>query len=193
VVKNYNSDILLTGMSTITKGIYHFEDKDFTLDESHLYFAGDPKKPLMDIKANYSKDQYVIHIFISGTPEEPIVNFNSDPYLSQQQILSLILFDGTGSGKGAEAYTLLGGTFAKGLIKSLGINVDHLLLGKDINDELSLEIGRRISKNVTVMYIHDEGQDGVKVQIEHGSRFETDIIIQPPKHSSIEFLYKRDR
>ena len=193
IVKNYNSDIFLTGMSTITKGFYRFEEKQFTLDESHFYFAGDIKKPLMDIKANYTKDQYVIHIFISGTSEEPIVNFNSDPYLSQQQILSLILFDGTGSGKGAEAYTLLGGTFAKGLIKSLGINVDHLLLGTDINDELSLEIGRRISKNVTVMYIHDEGQDGAKVQIEHGSRFETDIIIQPPKHSSIEFLYKRDR
>ncbi|MBU1666791.1 translocation/assembly module TamB [bacterium] len=195
VLKNYKTNMMVTGMSTITKGHYQMEDKRFVLNESHLYFAGDPRKPLLDIKANYEKDQYTIHIFISGSAEEPIVNFNSDPYLTQQEILSLILFDGTGSssGQGAEAYTLLGGTFAKGLIKSLGVDVDHLLLGTDTNDELSLEIGRKISDNITMMYLHEDGKDGAKVRIEHSKDFETDIIIQPPSTSSIEFLYKQDR
>ena len=192
LLKNYDSDFMLTGMTTITKGYYQMEEKQFTLNESHIYFAGDPKKPLLDIKANYQKEDYLIHIFISGSTEEPIVNFNAEPYLTQQEILSLILFDGTGSsnGGGAEAYTLLGGTFAKGLIKSLGINVDHLLLGKDANDDLSFEIGRKVSKNVTVIYLHEDGKDGVKARIEHNRNFETDIIIQPPNSSSIEFLYK---
>jgi translocation and assembly module TamB len=195
VIKNYSSEILVTGMSTITDGYYQMEDKKFTLNESHIYFAGDPKKPLLDIKANYEKDEYTVHIFISGSTEEPIVNFNAEPYLTQQEILSLILFDGTGtsSGDGAEAYTLLGGTFAKGLIKSLGIDVDHLLLGTDANDDFSFEIGRKISKNVTVIYLHEDGKDGAKVRIEHNKNFETDIIIQPPNTSSIEFLYKQTR
>lgn len=195
VLKNYKTDLLVTGMSTITKGHYQVEDKRFILNESHLYFAGNPRKPLLDIKANYEKDQYMIHIFISGSAEEPIVNFNSDPYLTQQEILSLILFDGTGSssGQGAEAYTLLGGTFAKGLIKSLGVDVDHLLLGTDANDEFSLEIGRKISDNITIMYMHEDGKDGAKVRLEHSKDFETDIIIMPPSTSSIEFLYKQDR
>lgn len=194
VIKNYKTDMMVTGMSTIIKGYYQMEDKRFILNESHLYFAGDPRKPLLDIKANYEKDQYTIHVFISGSAEEPIVNFNSDPYLTQQEILSLILFDGTGSssGQGAEAYTLLGGTFAKGLIKSLGVDVDHLLLGTDTNDELSLEIGRKVSDDITVMYMHEDGKDGAKVRIEHSKNFETDIIIQPPSTSSIEFLYKQD-
>ena len=194
VIKNYGTDIMVTGMSTITKGYYQIEDKKFLLDESHLYFVGDPKKPLLDIKANYIKDQYTVHIFISGSAEEPIVNFNSDPYLKQQEILSLILFDGTGSnGQGAEAYTLLGGTFAKGLIKSLGINVDHLLLGTDLDNELSLEIGKKFSDDITLMYMHKNGKPGAKVRIEHTKNFETDIIIMPPNTSSIEFLYKQDR
>ncbi|CAA6800937.1 MAG: Unknown protein [uncultured Sulfurovum sp.] len=195
IVKNYNQEMLITGMSTITKGTYQLEDKEFSLDESHLYFTGDIKKPLLDIKANYIKDQYTVHVYISGTTENPIVNFNSEPFLTQQEILSLILFDGTGSssGKGAEAYTLLGGTFAKGLIKSLGIDVDHLLLGTDAEEELSLEIGKRISDNISVLYLHKDGLDGAKVRIEHSESFETDIIIQPPNTSSIEFLYKRDR
>ncbi|CAA6824316.1 MAG: Unknown protein [uncultured Sulfurovum sp.] len=195
LLKNYNQKMLLTGVTTVTNGYYELEDKKFILDESHLYFTGDIKTPLLDIKANYEKDEYNIHIFISGTTDSPIVNFNSEPYLTQQEILSLILFDGTGSssGKGAEAYTLLGGTFAKGLIKSLGIDVDHLLLGTDSQEQLSLEVGRRISKDVSVLYLHKDGLDGVKVKVEHSKSFETDIIIQPPNTSSIEFLYKQDR
>jgi len=119
ILKNYDQKMLVTGVTTITNGYYQIEDKQFMLDESHLYFTGDVKTPLLDIKANYVKDEYNVHIFISGTTDAPIVNFNSEPFLTQQEILSLILFDGTGSssGKGAEAYTLLGGTFAKGLIK----------------------------------------------------------------------------
>ncbi|CAA6804812.1 MAG: Unknown protein [uncultured Sulfurovum sp.] len=195
ILKNYNQEMLITGMSTITKGYYELEDKRFTLDKSHLYFTGDIKKPLLDIKANYEQEQYTIHIFISGTTDNPIVNFNSEPFLTQQEILSLILFDGTGSssGKGAEAYTILGGTFAKGLIKSLGISVDHLLLGTDADEEFSLEIGKKISDDVSVLYLHKDGLDGVKVRLEHSKNFETDIIIQPPNTSSIEFLYKQDR
>ena len=193
VVKEYKTDFMVTGMSTVTKGFYQMEDKYFNLNESHLYFAGDPKKPLLDIKATYQKDEYTIHIFISGSVEEPIVNFNAEPYLTQQEILSLILFDGTGSnGQGADAYTLLGGSFAKGLIKSLGIDVDHLLLGSDNNDELSLEIGRKISKNITLMYMFKDGENGVKVRAEHNKNFETDIIIMPST-SSIELLYRKDR
>ena len=195
LLKNYNQKMLLTGVSTISNGYYQLDDKKFLLDESHLYFMGNLKSPLLDIKANYEKDQYMVHIFISGTTDAPIVNFNAEPYLTQQEILSLILFDGTGSssGKGAEAYTLLGGTFAKGLIKSLGINVDHLLLGQDSNEQLSLEVGGKISKKVSVIYLHKDGLDGAKVRIEHSRSFETDIIIQPPNTSSIEFLYKQDR
>ena len=194
IVKNYEQNMMITGMSTIKDGYYDMEDKHFTLDESYLYFAGDVKKPLLDIKANYVKDQYTIHIFISGTSEEPIVNFNSDPYLTQQEILSLILFDetGTGNGKGAEVYTLLGGTLAKGLMKSLGINIDHFALGINDNDQLSLEVGSKISKNVSLIYLNRDGLNGAKVRVEHGKRFETDIIIMPPNTSSIEFLYKHD-
>ena len=195
ILKNYNQKMLVTGVSTIDNGYYQLEDKQFILDKSHLYFTGDIKKPLLDIKASYEKEQYNVHVFISGTTDNPIVNFNSEPFLTQQEILSLILFDGTGSssGKGAEAYTLLGGTFAKGLIKSLGIDVDHLLLGSNSEEELSLEIGKRISKNISVLYLHKDGLDGAKVRIEHSNSFETDIIIQPPNTSSIEFLYKQDR
>jgi len=195
VLKNYGQDMMVTGESTITKGKYQFEDKSFLINKSHLYFTGDLHTPLLDIKASYSKEEYNVHVFISGTTDAPIVNFNSEPFLTQQQIMSLILFDGTGSsrGTGAEAYTILGGTFAKGLIKSLGIDVDHFLLGQNEEQDLSLEIGKKISDDISILYLRKDGLDGVKVRVENSKHFETDIIIQPPNTSGIEFLYKQDR
>ena len=43
---------------------------------------------------------------------------------------------------------------------------------------------------MTFILQHKNGKDGVKVKIDHNLNFETDIIIQPPNTSSIEFLYK---
>ncbi|NOZ91215.1 MAG: hypothetical protein GXO60_08040 [Epsilonproteobacteria bacterium] len=193
IIKDYNREFKLLGTTTIINGYYKQDDKKFFLDESYIYFSGSPQKPMLDIKAIYNKEQYRIQIFISGTPQDPIINFNSDPYLTQQQILSLILFDSTGenSGSGTELYALLGGTFAKELMKSLGISVDHLVLGQGIDEQLSVEVGQKISKNVTIIYLHNNGKDGVKVRVDHSRHFETDILLQP-QSSSIEFLYKSD-
>jgi hypothetical protein len=193
VIKDYFKEIKVLGTTTIEKGYYQQDNKKFYFDKSYIYFSGNPKKPMLDIKAIYNKEQYSIQIFITGTPDDPIINFNSDPYLTQKQILSLILFDSTGenSGSGNELYSLLGGTFAKELMKSLGINIDHLVLGQGIDDQISLEVGQKISKDITVIYLHNNGKDGVKVKVDHGRHFETDILIYP-QSSSIDFLYKSD-
>jgi len=193
IIKDFYKEIKVLGTTTIDKGYYEKDNKKFYLDKSYIYFSGNPKKPMLDIKAIYNKEQYNIQIFITGTPDDPIINFNSDPYLTQKQILSLILFDTTGenSGSGNELYSLLGGTFAKELMKSLGINVDHLVLGQGIDEQISLEVGQKISKDVTVIYLHNNGKDGVKIKVDHGKHFETDILIYP-QSSSIDFLYKSD-
>jgi hypothetical protein len=194
IIKDYAKDFRLFGTATVNSGYYQQENKRFFLDESHIYFSGDPKKPLLEIKATYNKEQYNIQIFISGTTDDPIINFNSNPYLTQKEILSLILFDSTGenSGNATEVYALLGGTFAKELMKSLGLSVDHLVLGQGIDDRLSVEVGEKISDDITVIYQHNNGRDGVKVRVDHSKNFETDIIMYPPNSSSIEFLYKSD-
>jgi len=193
IIKDYFKEFKLLGTTTINRGYYKQENKKFFLDESYIYFSGNAKKPMLEIKATYTKEQYNIQIFISGTTDDPIINFNSDPYLTQKEILSLILFDSTGenSGSGTELYALLGGTFAKELMKSLGISVDHLVLGQGIDEQLSVEVGKKISKDITLIYLHNNGKDGIKVRVDHSRHLETDIILQP-QSSSIEFLYKSD-
>ena len=193
IIKDYLKEFKLLGTTTIERGYYTQENKKFFLDKSYIYFSGNPKKPMLEIKATYMKEQYNIQIFISGTTDDPIINFNSDPYLTQKEILSLILFDSTGenSGSGTELYSLLGGAFAKELMKSLGVSVDHLVLGQGIDEQLSVEVGKKISKDITLIYLHNNGKDGIKVRVNHSRHLETDIILQP-QSSSIEFLYKSD-
>ncbi|MCK4442361.1 MAG: translocation/assembly module TamB domain-containing protein, partial [Sulfurovaceae bacterium] len=193
IIKDYLKDFKVLGTTTIDRGYYRQENKFFFLDKSYIYFSGNPRRPILEVKATYNKEQYNIQIFISGTTEDPIINFNSDPYLTQKEILSLILFDSTGenSGSGTEAYALLGGTFAKELMKSLGISIDHLVLGQGIDEQLSVEVGKKISKDITLIYQHNNGKDGVKVRFDHSRHLETDIILQP-QSSSIELLYKSD-
>lgn len=191
-----NSDIRLLGQTHIVDGYFEQDKKRFYLAGSNIYFYGDPTKPILEIRATYKKEQYDIQIFITGSVDDPIINFNSNPYLTQKEILSLILFDATtstsGTGSSTELYAMLGGTFAKELMESLGLNVDHLLLGEGIDETLSVEVGRKISDNITVIYLHENGRDGVKLRVDHSQNFETDIILQPPNSSSIEFLYKSD-
>lgn len=192
LVKGYGEEFHLLGESHIVGGYFEQEGKRFYLEGSKIYFYGDLAKPLLEIKARYQKDQYTIRIYISGSSDDPIINFSSNPYLSQRDILSLILFDSAASGGTNAVYAMLGGAFAKELMKGLGVEVDHLLLGEGIDEGLSVEVGQKISEDITVMYQHENGKDGVKVRLDHGPNFETDIIIQPPNTSSIEFFYTQD-
>lgn len=196
IYKEYNKEMQILGQAVIKSGSYVVEDRYFSIEHSNLYFTGNPKNPILDIRARYSKDKYKVRIYITGTPNEPIVHFNSDPYLSQEEALSLILFDtptvDVGGGHGA--YAVVGSALAKNLVKNIaGIKLDHFILSESSDETINIEFGQRISDNITVIYLHENAKDGVKTRIEHNENFETDIIIMPPNSSSIEFLYKKNR
>ncbi|MBD3840005.1 MAG: translocation/assembly module TamB domain-containing protein [Epsilonproteobacteria bacterium] len=196
IYKEYNKEMQILGQAVIKSGSYVVEDRYFSIENSNLYFTGNPKNPILDIRARYIKDKYNVRIYITGTPNEPIVHFNSDPYLSQEEALSLILFDtptvDVGGGHGA--YAVVGSALAKNLVKNIaGIKLDHFILSESSDETINIEFGQKISDNITVIYLHENAKDGVKTRIEHNENFETDIIIMPPNSSSIEFLYKKNR
>jgi len=196
IYKEYNKDMQILGMATIKEGSYVVEDRFFSIQNSNLYFTGNPKNPILDIRAFYTKDRYKVRIYITGTPNEPVVHFNSDPFLTQEEALSLILFDtptvDVGSGHGA--YAVVGSALAKNLVKNIaGIKLDHFILSESADETINIEFGQKISDNITIIYLHENAKDGVKARIEHNENFETDIIIMPPNSSSIEFLYKKNR
>ena len=184
------SKILYLGSVELLEGGYYlFNGKKFILKRSYIYFTGDVNKPLLDITATYQSSKYLITIRITGTPDAPNINFSSNPPLTREQILSVILFDteeAADSHSGDEMMRMIGGVMAKAALSNLGINIDYLVIGEDG----TLEIGKKINDKVTVIYINGE-EPKIKIKYKHNRHMES-IIGASQKSESYDIIYKGD-
>ena len=195
--KEREKNLELLGRIEIIKGRYIQQTKEFKILPSELLFGGDMKNPYLSIKAKYYSNPYEITIDISGKLDSPIINFSSNPYLSQSDILSLLLFDSTSDsllshkGNGSNiAISFFGSTFAKEIVSKFGIKLDKLVVTTNEEGGLGVEIGKKISKRVTIIYINDIVQT-IKVKYQHSNHFETDLTISP-ESSGVDFIYKKE-
>jgi translocation and assembly module TamB len=195
--KEPNKRVELLGRVAILKGKYIEQNKEFIILPSELLFGGDFANPYLSIKAKHYANPYDISIDITGRLDSPIINFSSTPFLSQSDILSLLLFDSTSdsllSGKGNSsnmAISFFGSTFAKEIVKNFGIKLDKLMITTNEEGGLGFEVGKKISKKVTIIYINDIVQT-IKVKYQHSDHFETDLTLSP-ESSGIDFIYKKE-
>ena len=190
VYKAEFSDLMVLGSVEILKGgSYTFEDKEFILDQSHVYFTGNPNKPLLDASVKYESLNHLITITITGSADAPNINFSSKPSLTKEQILSVILFDsegGAGTNSGEDMMKMMGGAMAKSALSDFGVQLDHLMLGEDD----SIEVGKKLSDDITIIYVNDE-VSRVKIKYEHGKRTESVIEVNE-ESQSYDIIYKRD-
>jgi len=188
--KAKGSDILYLGSVDLLKGSsYIFQEKKFVLGKSAVYFTGNIEKPILDIKANYQALNHLITIGVTGIPAEPNINFSSNPSLTREQILSLILFDSETDGdthSGNEMMRMMGGAMAKSALSDVGVKVDHLAFGEGN----SVEVGKKLTRKITVIYINEE-LPKVKLKYKHGKRTES-VIGVSEESQSYDIIYKRD-
>lgn len=170
-------------------GSYMFEDKKFIFRKSHLYFTGNPSKPILDARVRYRSLNYLITIAATGTPDAPIINFSSSPSLTREEILSVILFDseaGARTNNGDEMMKMMGGAMAKSALANAGIKIDHLVLGEGN----SVEVGKKLTDKITIIYVNDE-ISSVKLQYRHTPH--TESVIEASEISqSYDIIYKTD-
>ncbi len=195
--KEKKKELEFLGRIILKGGEYAQGTKEFTILPSELIFGGEIINPYLNIKASYQGDPYKIHIDIAGRVDSPIVNFSSDPYLSQSDILSMLLFDSTATdlfegttNSSNQAITLFGNTFAKEIVQNFGIKLDKLVILSNAEGGFGVEVGKKISKKVTIIYTNDIVQS-LKIRYHHSDKFETDIMISP-ESSGIDFIYKRE-
>lgn len=190
VNKQSGSSPLLVGAIELQKGgSYIFEDKKFVFDKSYIYFTGEANKPYLDITLKYKSVNYLIKIMVAGTPDIPVISFSSQPPLSKEQILSVILFDsadGAGNNSGEDMMRMMGGAMAKSALSSVGIKLDHLVIGEGN----SIEVGKKIGEKTTVIYINGEVPT-IKVKYEHTPHLES-VIGANEKSQSYDIVYKKD-
>ncbi len=182
--------LYVLGTAEVIKGSYYiFEAKKFVFKKSLIAFTGNPLKPILDISVVYNSLNYEITIQVTGDPTTPNIIFSSLPQLSQGEILSVILFDsedGAGSNSGEDMMKMMGGAMAKSVLSNVGIKIDHLSLGTDG----SMEIGKKISDKVTIIYVNEEVA-GAKLQYDY-SRYIKGVISTDSESSAAGIVYRRD-
>jgi translocation and assembly module TamB len=188
--KDKGTEIFYFGsIDLVGGGTYTFQEKKFVLKKSAVYFTGNINKPVLDIRARYKSLNHLITISVTGTPEEPNVNFSSTPSLTREEILSVILFDselGGDTHSGAQMMKMMGGAMAKAALSDAGIEVDHLAFGEGN----SVEVGKKLNRKTTVIYINAL-VPMIKLKYQHGKHTES-VIGVSEESRSYDIIYKRD-
>jgi translocation and assembly module TamB len=166
--KEIGSDLELFGALNIKSGEVNLDGKVFEFDESELYFyGGDKIDPYLNLNLHYYTIDYIdIEIYITNKVSSPVVLFSSKPAMSQNDILSYILFDSKASSifdssedtsSKTSMNTLLLGSGIKKMINSSGtIKLDTLNILTNKEGTLGYEVGARFNKNVRIVYKNDE-------------------------------------
>ncbi len=187
--------IKILGYVEAIDGVYYSDDKKFEIGDGRVMYDGDFLNPFLDLKAYYEIKPYKITLLIGGRLGSPLINFSSNPYLSQSDILSMLLFgtkfSSVSSSKNIstnQALALFGNTFAKGIVNSIGIKLDRVQLLTTNEGTLGFSVEKQLSKKISIIYQNDLIQS-IKMKYKPTKHIETDLTFSPDS-SGIEILYK---
>jgi len=164
IYKESGSDkITMLGLVTINKGQIKAIDKTFNFKKSELYFYDINTNPKLNLNILHQTLDYIdINIYIAGNLETPVVILSSKPTMSQNDIMSYILFgepaesslntSGDTNNKIYISSLLVGSSIKNVLNKSDNINIDTINVLTNDEGSLGYEIGTRINKDLRVIY-----------------------------------------
>ncbi|MDD5053651.1 MAG: translocation/assembly module TamB domain-containing protein [Sulfuricurvum sp.] len=164
--KEPTDPIQILGMVTIPSGNAKTGGKQFEIKPSEIYFGGDlPLNPYLNLTIGYEVDFKKILIYVTHTLEAPIFLFSSDPVMTQNDIMSYILFgapststttvktDSSATTARADATNFMLGAGLKGLINgATGIQIDTMNILTTQQGGMGFEVGARLNKNLRVLY-----------------------------------------
>jgi translocation and assembly module TamB len=201
LVQDINQSYKLLGQVTIVNGTLTTTGKEFKIDESYIYFEGEEElNPKINLHLHYYTLDYIdIEIFITNTLNEPVLIFSSKPAMSQNDIMSYILFgepasslfdNSQGGNKTSINALLLGAGLKQMLNETSGVNVDTLNILNNTDGTLGYEVGARFNKNIRVVYKSDTASSIVlQYSITQSIRFDID---SHETGQGVAFTYVKD-
>ncbi len=165
--KEATEPIQILGMVTIASGTAVSAGKTFDIKHSEIYFGGDlPINPYLNITIGHEVDYNKIFIYVTHTLDSPIFLFSSDPMMSQNDIMSYLLFggpantisggDGSTSTVRADATNFMLGAGLKGLISgATKLQIDTMNILTTAEGGMGFEVGARLNKDLRVLYKND--------------------------------------
>ncbi len=155
----------VTGEIHLLRGKLDILGKEFSIDRGTVTLTGDPSNAYLIASATWeAPDGTQVHARFAGTPKTGKLNLTSEPALSEDEIVSLILFGSSDQGFGAsgsnqspgagvEAVGVAGGVVTEGLNRALSgftsgtvtTRVDSSI-ANDPEPQIVAQITQRISR-----------------------------------------------
>ena len=201
VKKEAGETLRIFGKIIILDGSIVTQSKEFNFDKSELIFLGQKQlNPQLNVKLHFQTIDYKdIIILISNTLNSPVLIFSSNPAMSQNDIMSYILFDEPASSlfdnseqsnKASINYLLLGTGIKTIFNKTTGIHVDTLNILNNKNGTLGYEVGARLNKKIRVVYKNDISSSMI-LQYNLAKSFRIDVDVHDTGQG-VYFIYTKD-
>ncbi|WP_297442492.1 translocation/assembly module TamB domain-containing protein [Sulfurimonas sp.] len=204
VLKDAGKKIKYKGKVTILRGKVMAQDKEFSFDKndkSEVIFTGKAHfNPQLNLKLHYQTIDYKdIIILITNTLNAPILIFSSNPAMSQNDIMSYILFDEPAdtlfdnsglASKMSINYLILGTGIKTIFNKGTGIKVDTLNILNNENGTLGYEVGARFNKKIRILYKNDVASS-VILQYSLAPSLRVDVDVHDTGQG-VYFIYTKD-
>lgn len=189
----------LLGLISVQRGSYVGLGKRFTIEPGEIMLGGGREfDPYLNLSGIYKTIDATITVHVTGRLRDPLFSFDSDPLMEQGDILSILLFDSPTSGilkntdgkNSVQAIGFLGNTFKDEIAKVLGLKLDRLSFITTQDGGIGVEIGKRISRKISILYRNDITNT---VVIEYALSPKVDLETElGSKNSSFDVIYKRE-
>ena len=215
LLKDRGGDLQAFGSLGVRQGYAMQYGKRFQIEKGDLSFNGDPFNPQLDIVSVYQlrvPDDIEIRYLISGTVDEPVFDFSSNPEMELENIISYTLFGKPFGALFSWQQSFSGGGGGSDLARdaAIGILVDRVenlatealgidLLQIDTNRQgetttTSVKAGKYITDKLFVAVLNElGGSDAItRVVLEYYIRRNLQLILTQgnDRRSGIDLLWK---
>ncbi|MDT8338305.1 MAG: translocation/assembly module TamB domain-containing protein [Sulfurimonas sp.] len=167
IYQEFGELMQILGTLQIHSGAVTISDREFEFEESEIYFYDEEyTNPYLNLNLHYyTLDNIDIEIYITNRVESPVFILSSNPQMSQDNIISYILFgssatsafDTSEEASRSSLSTLALGAGLKGLLdRSVNLKIDTLNILTNEDGTLGYEIGKRFGKKVRLVYKNDD-------------------------------------
>jgi len=208
LLKGYADAPLLEGKLRATKGDYLLNGKKFLLKEGSVLFSGDPMADsTLYVVGAMDLGKIVAELIVKGPIKDPTVSLTSNPPLSQQEILSWLLF-----GKGLSEISPYQGDQLTASLADLsstdegpdlltkirnktGIDrIDINRSGEGDSGDVSFEVGKYITQGTYVSVSKNMGTESNEVNIETSifKNFKLQAGVSDDANGHFDIIWKYD-
>ncbi len=159
---------ILTGTIRSVRGSYSYYGRAFNIESGEFQFLGaNELNPLLNVEASYASASTTVYLDLTGDLQKPVLKMHSNPPLSDQDIVSVIVFGQPlselrsrtgGPTSNQETMQAVGGVLGSYVSKGLnqtgipGLNFDVLNIQPADQGGSQLTVGRYLTRKLFITY-----------------------------------------